>query len=106
MEIKNINDVEGTRYGDIVAKELVSGERMSCVYFRLLPGAEASPHAHPAEGILYCLDGEVEVTVGGEKKTIGSGTSLLIPFNVEVGLKNLGSMPVEVIAIGSPPGVS
>ncbi len=106
MEIKSINNIEGTRYGDIVVKELVSGERMSCVHFRLPPGAEAPPHAHPAEGILYCLGGELEVTVGDERKAITSGTSLLIPFNIEVGLKNSGSMPAEVIAIGSPAGIS
>ena len=106
MEIKSINDIEGTRYGDIVVKELISGERMSCVYFKLPPGAEAPPHAHQAEAILYCLGGELEVTVGNEKRTISNGVSLLVPFNIEVGLKNPGSMPAEVIAIGSPPGVA
>ncbi len=104
MEIKCINDIEGKRYGDIVVKELVSGERMSCVYFSLPPGSEAPAHAHPAEGILFSLGGEIEVTVGSERKVITSGTSVLIPFNIEVGLKNLGNMPAEVIAIGSPAG--
>jgi len=106
MEIKSINDIEGTSYGDIVVKELVSGERMSCVYFRLPPGAGAPPHAHRAEGIVYCLGGELEVTVGNERKEITCGTSVLIPFNMEVGLKNSGNLPAEVIAIGSPAGIS
>ena len=105
MEMKSINDVEGMIYDDIVIKQLVSGERMSCDYFKLPPGAEAPPHAHPAEGILYCLSGELEVTVGDETKVINSGVSLLVPFNVAVGLKNSGTIPAEVIVVGSPAGV-
>lgn len=105
MEIKSINDVEGIIYDDIVVKQLVSGEMMSCDYFKLPPGAEAAPHAHPAEGILYCLSGELEATVGDEMKVISSGISLLVPFNVKIGLKNSGSVPAEVIVVGSPAGV-
>ena len=103
MEIVHIDDVEGERLGGLLHKILLtSGERMSCLYYKMEPGAESPPHAHQSEGILYCIDGELEVSVSGEKANVRKGTALVIPFNAEIGTKVLGSMPAEMLIVASP----
>jgi mannose-6-phosphate isomerase-like protein (cupin superfamily) len=51
------------------------------------------------------LSGELEVISREETVTISSGTAMLLPAKVAVGIKNRGHTSVNVILISSPPSV-
>jgi quercetin dioxygenase-like cupin family protein len=51
---------------------------------------------------MYCLDGEVEITVAGEKATVKKGNAWLLPFNTEVGTKAISNTPAEILCVSSP----
>ena len=105
IEIRNIGEVEGLETSEGIMKPLIFGENLAVIYLEIPAGLEVSPHAHPGEGVLYCLSGELEVISGGETVTLSSGTAMLVPSGTEVGIKNQKDAAVNALLISSPPSV-
>jgi quercetin dioxygenase-like cupin family protein len=57
-------------------------ENMTLAYWEVEPGAELPEHAHPQDQIANVLEGEFELTVGGETRVLVPGQVALIPGNV------------------------
>lgn len=49
-------------------------------------GAEGYEHSHPHEQMSYCIQGEIEFRVDGEKTTISAGETIVIPSNARHGV--------------------
>ena len=105
IKIKTISEVEGLETSEGVMKPLIFGDKVGIIHLEIPAGLEVSPHAHSMEAVIYCLSGELEVISSDESVTISSGTAMLVPPNVAVGIKNRGQTPVNVILISSPPPV-
>ncbi len=69
-----------------------------------LPPGEAHPfHVHPKmEEILYILSGTAEQWVEKEKRLMKPGDSLYLPAGVIHGTYNIGTEPLDFLAILSP----
>ncbi len=105
IEITTIDEAEGLETSEGVMKPLVFGENLAVMHLLIPAGLEVPPHAHPGEGVLYCLSGELDVVSGGETVTISSGTAMLVPPGTEVGIKNRHDAAVNALLISSPPTV-
>jgi quercetin dioxygenase-like cupin family protein len=78
--IRNLPEVDVPLEG--VRGWLLQGEKRQVVFFDILPGCEVPPHSHCAQwGIM--VEGEMELTIGGEKRLIGKGDWYYIPEGVE-----------------------
>jgi quercetin dioxygenase-like cupin family protein len=55
---------------------------MTLAYWDVDPGAPAPEHSHPHEQILSLIEGEFELTVGGETETLTAGAVVVIPPDV------------------------
>lgn len=77
--------------------EMVLGE--------IAPGGVADRHAHDTEHqVIYILSGEAEVLVGEEApRRCGPGTVVRIPPKLEHEVVALGSEPLRLIVLYSPP---
>lgn len=65
---------------------LMQGNGQQTVYFDILPGCEVPLHSHCAQwGIV--VEGEMELTIGGETRRVGKGDWYYIPDGVEHGAK-------------------
>ena len=82
--------------------KVVTGEKMQLAFVKLAYGVETN-HSHMNEQIGYILSGEVELTIGSEKKACIKGDAYLVPSNVRHGFKVLSKEGVEYIEIFSPP---
>ena len=61
---------------------LLRGENQQAAFFRLPAGFVIPPHAHCAQwGVL--LDGEMELTISGETRTVRAGEHYFIPADAE-----------------------
>ena len=105
LEIRTIDEAEGLQTPEGVMKPLLFGENLAVMHLMIPAGLEVPPHAHPGEGVLYCLSGELEVISGGETVTLSSGTAMLVPSGTEVGIKNRQDAAVNALLISSPPAV-
>jgi quercetin dioxygenase-like cupin family protein len=64
----------------------------------LPPVGYIAPHFHYFEEVLSFLGGVAEVQVGSERRSIGAGTSVLIPVETVHQVRTVGEEPVRVLA--------
>ena len=61
-----------------VVGKMLQGERGEAVFFTIEAGAEVPPHSHGDQwGVV--LDGEMELTIGGQTRRYRPGDSYFIP---------------------------
>ena len=61
---------------------LMQGMKNQAVFFDIEPTAQVPPHSHCAQWG-FVLEGEMELTVGGESKVYGKGDWYFIPAGAE-----------------------
>jgi mannose-6-phosphate isomerase-like protein (cupin superfamily) len=58
-------------------------EHMTFAYYDLEQGAWVHPHHHDNEEVWHIVEGEVEMTVGGERRLVRGGEAAVVPAGVE-----------------------
>lgn len=93
----------GTRNVRLVGPDFCG--RFEMVLGRLEPGGLAEAHAHEDHHqVVYILAGEGEVRLGGDPAvTCGPGTVIRIPPGLVHEVRVVGSVPLELIVLYSPP---
>ncbi len=77
------------------------GENLTLAVVDLEANAVLPTHNHPHEQGGYLLEGEFELTIGDETRTIQAGDLYVIPGGVNHTVK-VGSKPTRVLDIFSP----
>ncbi|MCB0636196.1 MAG: cupin domain-containing protein [Lewinella sp.] len=75
---------------DIPEKEIVPGffarmvhlEKLTVAHFRIVAGSTLPEHAHHHEQITNVIEGQLEMTVGGQTQVCTAGMSVTIPAHV------------------------
>jgi len=68
------------------------------------PGGGPPPHRHDFEETFTLLDGEIEATFRGQKRTVKAGETIHIPANAPHQFHNSSSTPARMLCICSPAG--
>lgn len=66
-----------------------SSERMTFGYYEVTAGASIHEHSHPNEEVWHVIEGELEVTIGGETRVAGPGCVALIPADTSHSVRAL-----------------
>ena len=77
------------------------GERIMISLVDLAPGTEVALHTHPHEQAGMVLQGQIEMEIGGEQKTIKRGDVYIVTSNVPHWVK-VGRRKAQVIDLFSP----
>jgi len=96
-----LKDMTPRKPGPGVEMRVISGEKLTMVFFKLEPGAGVPLHAHPHEQVGTVLKGSIEFVVADEKRIIREGEAYRVPSNVMHGGK-CGESPSEIIEVFSP----
>lgn len=72
------NEVEYQK-GQVVSKTLSQNEHHSITLFSFDKGEEISTHESDGDALVFCLDGEGELTIDGKKYTLKEGESIVMP---------------------------
>ncbi len=91
---------------DLKPKEPVKGIAVRSVYLEntmlthmeFEPGSVIPEHKHPHEQITLILEGGMDMTVEGEKKTVLKGDMVSVPANVVHGARVMNEFTVAVDA--------
>jgi quercetin dioxygenase-like cupin family protein len=67
-------------------------------------GGGPPPHRHDFEETFSLLDGELEFTFRGIKRTVGSGETIHIPANAPHQFRNSSDQPARLLCTCSPAG--
>jgi oxalate decarboxylase/phosphoglucose isomerase-like protein (cupin superfamily) len=97
------------RLGWLSEPRVTRAERFSAGVVTLEPGKGHDRHNHPGvEEILYVLDGKgmqmVEEDGSPVEREVGPGVLIHIPTSVFHSTINIGSTPMRILAVYSPPG--
>ena len=77
------------------------GEKMLAAVVYLDQNAEVPSHSHPHEQMGIVLEGTIELTIGGEAKTLNPHEVYLIPGDVGHSAKTFDH-PVKILDVFSP----
>ena len=103
IKIFNIRDTEGIETGEGIMKPFLVTDNVSLIHLEIPAGMNIAPHAHPRQGLLYCLNGELEIVSRNEKFIITGGTAAIIFPEVVVGVNNNSDSSANCLLISSPP---
>lgn len=68
--------------GSVVSKILLKKDVGNITLFSFGAGQGLSEHMAPFDAVVQILDGQAEITIGGEKHKVKAGEMLIMPANV------------------------
>ena len=78
----NLADYVDYSDGSTVSKILLKKGTGNLTLFSFDKDQGLSEHTAPFDAVVYILDGQAEITVGGETNTVTTGEMLIMPANV------------------------
>jgi quercetin dioxygenase-like cupin family protein len=71
----------------VVSKTLLKKEAGNITLFAFEAGQGLSEHTAPFDAVVYIVDGEAQITIGGNDHTVEAGEMLVMPANIPHALK-------------------
>jgi len=68
--------------GSVVSKTLLKKEIGNITLFAFDKGQGLSEHTAPFDAVVYILDGEAQITIGGQSQNVLAGEMLIMPANI------------------------
>jgi quercetin dioxygenase-like cupin family protein len=68
--------------GSVVSKTLIKKDIGNITLFAFDSGQGLSEHTAPFDAVVYILEGQAEITIGGKAQTVIAGEMLIMPANV------------------------
>ena len=85
--------------GAVVSKTLIEKDIGNVTLFAFDSGQGLSEHTAPFDAVVYILDGDAEITIGGEPQVIVAGEMLIMPANIAHALQAKTSFKMLLIMI-------
>lgn len=70
----------------------------------VIPPGRAPDHSHEYDEVVYVIEGEGTLHIGGESEPIGPGACMHLPPRVVHALENAGERPMRVLGVFHPSG--
>lgn len=89
---ENINketliDAVNYQNGSIVSKQIIKKPNGNITLFAFDKDESLTEHTSPFEAVVYMVDGEMEITIGGTPYKVKAGEIIIMPANIPHGLK-------------------
>jgi quercetin dioxygenase-like cupin family protein len=68
--------------GSVVSKMLLKKDAGNITLFSFAKGQGLSEHTAPFDALVYILDGQARITLGGRGKNVSAGQMLIMPADV------------------------
>jgi quercetin dioxygenase-like cupin family protein len=77
--IERFSDLIDYQEGSVVSRTLLDKKGGTITLFAFDAGEGLSEHTAPYDAYVYVYDGEAEITIGGEKYTVGRDRYIIMP---------------------------
>lgn len=78
-KVFDVNEMIDYADGGVISKELIHNDSGSVTLFSFDAGQGLSEHSAPYDALIQVIDGEMELTVEGQKNVIKAGEAFVIP---------------------------
>ncbi len=85
----------------MVSRTLAQGKPVSITLFAFDEGEEISSHSSSGDALVYLLDGQAEITVGGEKFNLKKGETIVMPAGIPHALNAVKQFKMLLIVVFS-----
>ena len=83
----------------VVSKTLLKKEIGNITLFAFDKGQGLSEHTAPFDAVVYILDGQAEITIGGQPNIVSAGEMLIMPADVSHALQAIEKFKMLLIMI-------
>ena len=73
--------------GSVVSKQIIKKPNGNITLFAFDKDESLTEHSSPYEAVVYMVDGEMEIRIGGNPYDVKAGEIIVLPSNVPHGLK-------------------
>lgn len=73
--------------GSVISKTLLKRDLGNITLFSFDKGQGLSEHTAPFDAVVYILDGQAKITIGGEPQNVTTGEMIVMPANISHALK-------------------
>ena len=87
ISTEKLVDVINYQNGSIVSKQLIKKPNGNITLFAFDKDESLTEHTSPFEAVVYMVDGEMEIKIGGNPHQVKAGEILILPPDVAHGLK-------------------
>lgn len=87
--------------GAVVSREIFKNESGTVTLFAFDKGQGLSPHKTPYDALVYILDGEVTITIGGKENALKKGDIIHMPSNITHELKAVQKFKMLLVMLKS-----
>jgi len=95
----NIKNLVEYQEGSVVSREIISEKTGTCTVFAFDKGQGLSEHTAPFDALVFCLDGEVEVTISGQPLLLQEGEMVIMPAHKPHALKAIKKFKMLLVMI-------
>jgi len=92
-------DLINYQEGSVVSREIISKKTGTVTLFAFDEGQGLSEHTAPFDALVYCLDGDVEVSISGSPIKLRPGEMVIMPAHQPHALKALKKFKMLLIMI-------
>ena len=78
----NLADSVTYGIGSVVSKTLLKKDSGNITLFSFDKGQGLSEHTAPFDAVVHILDGQAEISIGGEPRMVSAGQMLIMPANI------------------------
>lgn len=85
--------------GSVVSRAIIQQKTGTVTLFAFDEGQGLSEHTAPFDALVCILDGQVEITISGNAKTVKKGEMIIMPAHEPHALKAVGPFKMMLVMI-------
>jgi len=86
-KVLNLEEMVEYSSGGIISKQVLKNQSGNITLFSFDKGQGLTEHTAPFDAIVQILDGEAQITIGGNPNVVRKGESIIMPANVSHALQ-------------------
>ncbi len=85
--VLNLEEMVEYSSGGVISKQVLKNQSGNLTLFSFDKGQGLSEHTAPFDAVVQVLDGEAQITIGGNPNLVRKGESIIMPANVSHSLQ-------------------
>ncbi|HNW56466.1 MAG TPA: cupin domain-containing protein [Bacteroidales bacterium] len=78
----NLEEMVEYSFGGVISKQVLKNDAGNITLFSFDKGQGLTEHTAPFDAVVQILDGEAQITIGGNSNLVRRGESIIMPANV------------------------